>query len=159
MDNMSRILEKQLQTFNNIMKDMINLSSNNSMENPLHNSLTFKQIKYLETIYQEPNPTFSSVAAALKLSKPSVTAIMNKFIESGYVYKQQNEEDKRIFHVYLTDRGRELIEGKNKAYKHLAKHIYDSLNISERITLERLFDRILNSFNNGKTTKHSQELN
>ena len=39
---------------------------------------TARQIEYIETIHMLSNPNLGKIAKALKLSKPSVTAIVNK---------------------------------------------------------------------------------
>ncbi len=48
---------------------------------------TARQIAYIDTMNMLGNPNLGEIAKALKLSKPSVTAIVDKLASKGYVDK------------------------------------------------------------------------
>ncbi len=70
---------------------------------------TARQIVYIETINTLGNPNLGEIAKALKLSKPSVTAIVDKLASKGYIEKFQSDEDRRSFHVHLSAKGNMLV--------------------------------------------------
>ena len=70
---------------------------------------TARQIVYIDTINMLGNPNLGEIAKALKLSKPSVTAIVDKLARKGYIEKFQSDEDKRSFHVHLSAKGNMLV--------------------------------------------------
>lgn len=88
--------------------------------------LTVRQIEYLKIIDMYKDLTFSRLADLTNNSKPTVTEMINKFIKLDLVYREKSPEDGRISYIYLTDQGVTI-----------ARY--------ERITMERVVDRILNS--------------
>ncbi len=63
--------------------------------------LSMRQIYYLETISGMEQPTPSELARLLGVSKPSITAIVNKLVQKGYLKKVQSGEDRRSFFLVL----------------------------------------------------------
>ena len=60
---------------------------------------TARQIVYIDKINMLGNPNLGEIAKALKLSKPSVTAIVNKLASKGYVDKFQSDYQFISFHT------------------------------------------------------------
>ena len=57
--------------------------------------MTVKQINYLKIIDSCDNMTFSKLAEKTKITKPSVTDLINKLKDFGCVYKEQCKDDGR----------------------------------------------------------------
>ncbi|MDX9817259.1 MAG: MarR family transcriptional regulator, partial [Smithellaceae bacterium] len=55
---------------------------------------TARQMEYLDVINRFGNPNLGEIAKVLKLSKPSVTAIVDKLAANGYIQKFQSDEDR-----------------------------------------------------------------
>ncbi len=105
--------------------------------------LTIKQYFYLDLISRMENPTFTDLADRLKITKPSVSAIVNKLIEKGYVVKEQSEDDQRSYNLFLSDKGRSLIDAENKIYRAFALHIRTTLNREELEQFTHILQKIL----------------
>jgi DNA-binding MarR family transcriptional regulator len=103
--------------------------------------LTFSHYEYLDRIYQMINPTLSELADDMKLSKPSVTVMVNKLIKEGLVEKVQDDVDKRVFHVQLTKLGHDVISIEKDAFMELTKEILNKLNDTEKETLMALLQK------------------
>jgi DNA-binding MarR family transcriptional regulator len=90
---------------------------------------TARQIVYIDTINRLGHPTLGEIAKTLKLSKPSVTAIVDKLTDKGYIEKCQSDEDRRTFHVHLAAKGKKLVKMHNEAHLRIAdlfrKHLED----------------------------------
>lgn len=71
---------------------------------------------YLTTIYYMNGPNFSEVAEKLQLTKPAISAIVSKLTSMGLVEKMQSKEDKRIYYMYVTDKGKKIVEGDEELY-------------------------------------------
>lgn len=71
---------------------------------------------YLTTIYYMEGPNFSEVAERLNLTKPAISAIVSKLSKMELVKKVQSAEDKRMFYMYLTDKGKKIVEGDEALY-------------------------------------------
>ncbi len=57
------------------------------------NELTLTQMHYLETINHLQNPSITGLAAEMNLTKPTITAIIEKFIEKDLVVKIKSDEE------------------------------------------------------------------
>jgi DNA-binding MarR family transcriptional regulator len=107
--------------------------------------LTVHHWNYIETIQELGNPTFTELAEKLQVTKPSVTAIVNKLIRQGYVYKRQSNEDRRIYHVYLSEKGKNLIAAEHKALTTFADQVRYALSEAEVNQLVEMFKKIVAS--------------
>lgn len=72
---------------------------------------------HLLVIQSLRRPNFSQIAEKLALTKPAVSAIVKKLINMKLVEKRQSVEDKRIFYVELTAKGRAILQGDKAVYK------------------------------------------
>ncbi|NWH06040.1 MarR family transcriptional regulator [Desulfobacter latus] len=70
--------------------------------------LQVNQLHYLKIIDRTDDMTFGKFAEILKVTKPSVTEIVNKLIKLNVVKKKQCTWDKRIFYIKLTEKGRNI---------------------------------------------------
>lgn len=85
--------------------------------------LSVNHADYLEVIKKKGSPTLSDIAQELNYSKPSVTIMVNKLIDQGFVNKVQSNEDKRVFYVELTDLGKDLIDMQLDVYREFASRL------------------------------------
>ena len=106
-------------------------------------NLSMKQVVYLETIGELANPTFGDLAKKLAVSKPSVTAIVGKLIQNGFVEKIQSDVDRRSFHVLLTEKGRELSRVHENFHRQIARHFAAALDEGELRQLAQLLHKVI----------------
>ena len=78
---------------------------------------------YLYVIESLGEPNFSTIASALNLTKPGVTAIVRKLCNMGLVVKNQSEEDKRVYFVSLTHKGKDILNGDREVYRGVTEAI------------------------------------
>ncbi|BBE30710.1 MarR family transcriptional regulator [Tepiditoga spiralis] len=72
-------------------------------------SISKGQIHFLMLLYRKGNGlTQEQISKFLDIDKANTTRALKKLIENGYVEKKRDEKDKRIFRVYLTDKGLNL---------------------------------------------------
>jgi DNA-binding MarR family transcriptional regulator len=107
--------------------------------------LSMKQIVYLETISTLDPPTFSNLAKRMRVSKPSVTAIVSKLIQKGYVERAQSLSDKRTFFILLSEKGRSLQRVHADLHRKIAGHFTHALDENEQAHLAYLLEKILKS--------------
>jgi len=105
--------------------------------------LTVKQFDYIYTINKMKNPSLSELAKELKLSKPSITAIIEKFSRKGYVRKVNSIEDKRSYHVYLTEKGEYIIHEHNAIHQIIADAFINTLCENELNELTALLNKVV----------------
>ena len=97
--------------------------------------LSMRQVSYLDSIVRLGHPSFSELAEAHDITRPSVTAIVGKLIRAGYVEKVQDHEDRRSFHIVLTHQGQEFVRIHKSMHQLIAQTLTSRLSEEE---IERL---------------------
>jgi len=104
--------------------------------------ITMSQMHYLETIGLMVNPTFGELADQLNVTRPSVSAIVKKLIQTGYLEKIQSTQDGRVYTLHLTEKGMRFNELHGEVHQMLAKSITENLNQDEIKILAVLLGKI-----------------
>jgi Transcriptional regulators len=86
---------------------------------------------YLTAISEMSEPTLSELAARMGRSKPSATIAVDKLEEKGYVQRVQANDDRRSFHIRLTEKGRHFSELKKTAELKICEKISRALSDEE----------------------------
>lgn len=102
---------------------------------------------YLTTIYYMKGPNFSEVADRLNLTKPAISAMVNKLSSMGLVNKIQSKDDKRIHYLYLTDKGKKIVEGDEALYGRIESLIKNTIDDENNYKLiENVLLQLANKF-------------
>jgi DNA-binding MarR family transcriptional regulator len=110
--------------------------------------LTINQIHYIDAVNDLGKPAITQIADRLKISKASVTAGINKLVNLGFVRKNQSNEDKRVFHVSLTEEGEHLINLKYQVIKEYEEFISSALSAEEARQFEDILSKLVKHFKN-----------
>lgn len=106
-------------------------------------NLTITQLHYLHAISELENPTFGQLAEKFTVQKSTVTDIVGRLIKRDIVYKQQSAEDLRVFHLYLTDKGKELLAIENDGYYQFAQKMTKCLDEQQKQQFTELLQIIV----------------
>lgn len=93
--------------------------------------LQLNQIHYLHIINRTVGLTFSGFAEILKVTKPSITEIVNKLIRVDCVRKVRSPDDGRIYFIELTEKGRNIAQVSSLAEQKLVDIILSKLSDEE----------------------------
>jgi len=104
---------------------------------------TARQIIYIDTINMLGNPNLGEIAKALKLSKPSVTAIVDKLESKGYIEKFQSDEDRRSFHVHLSTKGKNLVKMHAQTHNKIVDMLQDNLDSRDLKNLVTILNKVV----------------
>lgn len=105
--------------------------------------LTPKQLYCIQVINELNNPSLSELAKVLKLTKPTVTVMVDRLEENKYVNKIKSDKDKRTAHLHLTEKGLLAAQLHSNLHKLIAKKLSDRLNETEKQILEVLLKKAL----------------
>ena len=104
--------------------------------------MTVKQINYLKIIDNYDNMTFSQLAEITKITKPSVTDLINKLQGVGCIYKEKCSEDARVSYIRLTEKGINIARHEKTAVENLIDRMMKSLNNEEVNKLIKIFNKV-----------------
>lgn len=97
---------KQVMIFNDFYEEVIQ-SSIVKNQNTAVSKLEFK---LLHTVYRHESLMISEVSEILNISLPNCSRYVKTAIEDGYLKKQIDLEDKRIYYISLTEKGKTIVE-------------------------------------------------
>lgn len=67
-------------------------------------SLTTVELFSVETIHALGNPTVNEFATYMNISSPNAAYKVNSLIKKGYIRKTQSQEDRREYHLEITEK-------------------------------------------------------
>ena len=70
----------------------------------VEDSLSAIEVLCVELIYAMGNPTINEFASFAQLSAPNAAYKVSSLVKKGYVRKVRSEEDKREYHLEVTDK-------------------------------------------------------
>ncbi|MDY7020541.1 MAG: MarR family transcriptional regulator, partial [Cyanobacteriota bacterium] len=136
---MEKILLEFIDTLDSSFKKLLeDVRSTNGVS-----QLTISQFQYIDAIHELGEPTITEIAEKLAITKASSTAGVNKLVEKGYLNKTQSAQDKRIFHVNLTDRSRQLIDAKYQALREYGEFVQAALSEEEVKQFEAIVTKLV----------------
>ena len=105
--------------------------------------LTLTQMHYLEMISELENPNLTELATAMKLTKPTITVLVDKLIEKELVYKVKSDADRRSTHLHLTERGKLINQMHEYAHRRIAEQIEKKIVADDSAQLTILLEKIM----------------
>ena len=105
--------------------------------------LTVTQMHYLEAISELENPNLTELAGELKLTKPTVTVLIDKLMEKDLVYRVQSDADRRSSHLHLTEKGKLINEMHGYAHRRMVEDIQKRFTADEMGQLIELLKKII----------------
>ncbi|MFK5883208.1 MAG: MarR family transcriptional regulator [Candidatus Izemoplasma sp.] len=103
--------------------------------------VTGRQFKYLKEIFKNEKMSPSSLAKAFDLSKPTITEIINKFLDAKLIVKEDCINDKRKYFIRLTKRGELLAKSNELESKKAVAKMFDKLSAIEIDNLVTIFNK------------------
>lgn len=103
--------------------------------------LSGRQFKYLKEILKNEKISPSAFAKVFNLSKPTVTEIINKFLDAKLVIKEDCVDDKRKYYIKLTKLGEIYARTNELESKKAVEKLYEKLSEEEIQILSRIFNK------------------
>jgi DNA-binding MarR family transcriptional regulator len=117
-ENISDTLLQQIRSCTNLVHRLIH--SEHHFKNPdAQNNIGRAQGIVLKILAEKDGMTQTEITEKLDIRPSSLGELVMKLEKNGYVERRQNENDKRVINVFLTEKGREfekeLINPRQKA--------------------------------------------
>lgn len=98
----------------------------------------------LGTILTLEQPTASQLAETLRVTRPTITAVIKKLVAQGYVKRVQSAEDGRAYHISLTDQGTQIAQLHTRVHERIAAYLGEVFDDQELAQLVTLLTRLVN---------------
>jgi DNA-binding MarR family transcriptional regulator len=106
--------------------------------------LGMTQIKLLHQLEEAPSAlTLKELAERIKLSLPAASRTIDDLVRRGFVERHEDEDDRRMKRVSVTDRGRHVIRKLNAARLNGLEEFAQTLTDDERRTLGEALQLLL----------------
>ena len=93
--------------------------------------LSMNEMHTLEAIGYEGIKTMSETAEILKITLGTLTTSINRLVKKGYVRRLQDEKDRRIVLIKLTDSGQEAFKTHEDFHMEMIAKMLMDLNLEE----------------------------
>ncbi len=114
------------------------------MESSLRDhGLTLTQWRALGALVRAPGATHSDLVKQLEIEAPSVTSLVNGMERKGWVRQERSAADARVKRLFLTSRGRHLVETTRVACSPVERRMEASLPDLQRASLKRLLQDMI----------------
>lgn len=117
------------------------------------------EFRCLRHLYQNPGATVKQLAEYMNLTSSRLTRIIDKLVEKNLVSRKEGIEDRRIFIVDLTPKGKPLAKKLFENYLKLHEEIFSTIPGSQFANIARSLDEILKAVNNWLYTQSSERKN
>jgi len=92
--------------------------------------------------------TMSKIAKIIGKDKSTVTPLVSKLLSLGYIEKENDEKDKRITYIVLTEKGKQLESKFNAISSEVYKTAYKNFSEEEKEIFLKLLKKLNNNFDN-----------
>lgn len=101
--------------------------------------LTYSQYLVLLSLWEENPQTLHSIGQKLDLSSNTLTPLLKRLEQSGWVTRQKSDQDKRQLIVSLTQKGKEQ---KQPIYDAISKCVSEDMNLELYKQTKDLMDQL-----------------
>ncbi len=114
------------------MKKLMEKQSSINYDTKVVPKLQFFAIKHIS---QHPNITVGELADMLMMSSGSIAQLIERLTSKGWIKKEVDEKDKRIFHISLTSKGEKEISKMEEIFQ---KKVTSMLSLISEKDLEEI---------------------
>ncbi len=96
----------------------------------------------LAVLWAEEGLAHSELAARMHVTPATITKMLQRMEDSGFVHRQPDPDDQRVSRVYLTDHGRVVRQRVADMWQTLENEAFGNLTFEEQETLRELMARV-----------------
>ncbi len=105
--------------------------------------LTCAQWGVLALVWEEDGATLGSIRKRRGLDAPTITGIVGRLEQSGLVERRQDQDDRRIVHVFLTAEGRASSHLLSEVMKAFVARLLQNITAEEQETFRNVLHRLI----------------
>lgn len=85
--------------------------------------LSMTEVHTLESITKSESRTMGDVASLLRITQGTLTTNVNRLTHKGYVYRTQDDQDRRIYRLGLTEKGEAVMAIHNQFHEEMVERL------------------------------------
>lgn len=107
--------------------------------------ITASQCAVLDYLFNssEESVNQKDIEKALSLRNPTVTGLLKRLDEKGYILAVPSEKDKRCKNIYLTEKAYDIQRRMEADRKKIDRRLTLGMNSKERAALEKMLEKVL----------------
>ena len=107
--------------------------------------ITASQCAVLDYLFvsSKEEVTQRDIEKALSLRNPTVTGLIKRLEENGYLFSVPSDKDKRCKNIYLTEKAYDIQRRMEMDRKRIDKRFTLGMNKKEKAALEKVLERVL----------------
>ena len=110
--------------------------------------LTSEQFAILARLWEEDGMCQRALAERILKDRPNVTRMLDKLQAKGLVVRRPDLDDRRAFHVCLTESGRALEKTLLPVVERLRRTAYQGISENQQQQLKRLLNKVFDNLEN-----------
>ncbi|MCF7926177.1 MAG: MarR family transcriptional regulator [Candidatus Izimaplasma sp.] len=71
-------------------------------------NITYAQLLVLRVIKAEPGITAKEILLQMDTDKATLSGIISRLERDGYIYRERNEQDKRVRNIYISEASKDI---------------------------------------------------
>jgi MarR family transcriptional regulator, organic hydroperoxide resistance regulator len=100
----------------------------------------------LMALYDQKTMTMKEIADKIKRRQPTVTVLIDKLLEYGYLIKEKDRDDSRITNIRITQKGEDFRSVFFEISEKLNKKMHHGLSEKQSDILENLLEQVSNNW-------------
>jgi MarR family transcriptional regulator, 2-MHQ and catechol-resistance regulon repressor len=106
------------------------------------NNLSITEFSVLEVLYQKGKQTIQHIGNSILVSSGSMTYVIDRLEQKGFLNRSDCPDDRRVIHVSLTVDGNKLMENIMPKHQEWVDNIFSSLNNDESDLIVKLLKKV-----------------
>lgn len=132
----------QLESLNYVFLRVMGQIFLNSSSNPTFNEMTGAQKRILYFLDLKGPQRMSDIARLVGCTVPAASGVVEKLVRSGLVQREPGESDRRVIHIDMTARGRQVLSELKHIHEERLQTVLEHLSPQRRNELIESFHKI-----------------
>ncbi|MFA5103766.1 MAG: MarR family transcriptional regulator [Candidatus Margulisiibacteriota bacterium] len=108
-------------------------------------NITLPQLMVLEIIQKKGSPNMTDIAGDLSVTLSNVTGMIDRLIESGYVERVDDPQDRRIVRVRLTVKGKNTTQKAFEQRQRCLNQVFGKLSCEDQKSLLKITEKLVDA--------------
>lgn len=105
---------------------------------------------FLMALFEQEGLTQTQLQQSIGVEQPTVVRTLDRMERDGLIMRQSSATDRRVFHIYLTDKGRACEPMVNNAALELNQALFQAISAEEEVMIKAYLQRLIDNLEDEK---------